>query len=442
MATLLIQNLYRIYILFRFGPGPHKVELTFAIPTGEVDDESSEQDSTPTKMPAPAVTQQLYSFIIEMAPIDLVPHAVHLFLEQVDHGLLNGTYFYLNGPHILQAGPQFVEEDEEELERYLAEKEEEATKKKEKKKKRKKERSDRDGEDDEDDDEDEEDDEEDDEDDEEYKRENIRLRKFAALGLEKLAFPDYSDEFPHEPWTLGFTGRPGGPDWYINKVDNSKGHGPGGQKQHALDEQGDSCFAIVSEEGNGRERLASLVYSQKIWGDRSSWHWFLEEPIEIVGAKVLTKLPSVHKIHMDAAKYNPERYSTTSSAAKEQTSDAATGGSGKPIGDVLDKAVQDLAMDPLDDPAAAAAANTLGGDGVAGGGDEDATSTSATAAAAMAAASAAAQKQNADLEQETMMENAEYHGNIDLSAKKFKDKYRNHRPKPKHMPKIKGQVDA
>jgi len=263
------------------------------------------------------------------------------------------------------------------------------------------------------------------------------------LGLEKLAFPDYSDEFPHQPWTLGFTGRPGGPDWYINKVDNSKGHGPGGQKQHALDEQGDSCFAIVSEEGNGRERLASLVYGRKIWGDRSSWHYFLEEPIEVVGAKVLTKLPSVHKLHMDAAKYNPEKYTTSSSAANQQTSDATSDGtSNKPIGDVLDKAVQDLAMDPLHDPDAVV--GTIGGDGGDGAGEDTA---SAAAAAAMAAASAAAQKQNAENDAaaatEQMMENAEYHGNIDLSAKKFKDKYRNHHPnKPKHMPKIKGQVDA
>mmetsp|Transcript_17702 Transcript_17702/g.43145 ORF Transcript_17702/g.43145 Transcript_17702/m.43145 type:complete len:147 (-) Transcript_17702:1913-2353(-) len=146
---------------------------------------------------------------------------------------------------------------------------------------------------------------------------------------------------------------------------------------------------------------------------------------------------------MDAAKYNPEKYSTTTtttSAAKQQTSDATSDGtSHKPIGDVLDKAVQDLAMDPLHDPDAVA--DTIGGDGGAG---EDGTS---AAAAAMAAASAAAQKQNAENDAaaatEQMMENAEYHGNIDLSAKKFKDKYRNHHPnKPKHMPKIKGQVDA
>lgn len=107
------------------------------------------------------------SFVVEMAPLDDVPHAVHVFLEQVQHGLWNGCYFYLNGPHVIQAGPQLSEEDETE-------------------------------------------------DDEEEDR-TTAMKPFVSQGLDKLAFPDYSENFPHLPWTLGFTGRPGGPDFYINK---------------------------------------------------------------------------------------------------------------------------------------------------------------------------------------------------------------------------------
>jgi len=204
-------------ILERFGPGPHEVEFTFLI-------EGVEK-----------------SFVIEMAPIDEVPHAVHVFLEQVEHELWNGCYFYLNGPHVIQAGPPLSEEDDANGPTA------------------------------------------DNEDEDRYST----MRPFRALGLDRLAFPDYSNNFPHLPWTLGFTGRPGGPDFYINKVDNSESHGPGGQYHHALEEQGDSCFAKITR---GKENAAAL-FAQPVYGDRSEWHHFIVEPVEIIQAKILTKRP-------------------------------------------------------------------------------------------------------------------------------------------------------
>ena len=180
--------------------------------------------------------------MVETAPLDEVPHAVHVFLEQVEHGLWNGCYFYLNGPHIVQAGPQLTQIDEAELLHS---------------------------------------------DDEEADDRAIAMKPFRSQGLDRLAFPDYSDNFPHEPWTLGFTGRPGGPDFYINKVDNTHSHGPGGQFHHALEEQGDSCFAKITR---GKENAAAL-FAQPIYGDRSDWHYFFAEPIEITKAEILTKHP-------------------------------------------------------------------------------------------------------------------------------------------------------
>jgi len=60
-----------------------------------------------------------------------------------------------------------------------------------------------------------------------------------------LVFPEYSDLFPHDKFTLGFSGRPGGPDFYINMGNNSVDHGPGGQVAHALVEEADSCFGKI-----------------------------------------------------------------------------------------------------------------------------------------------------------------------------------------------------
>ena len=206
------------YFVFpSFGPGPHEVEFTILL------DEANK------------------TFVIEMAPLDDVPHAIHFFLEQVEHGLWNGCFFYLNGPHVIQAGPALTDEDEADAPDAEH------------------------GDDD----------------------RSSAMQPFRALGLETLAFPDYSDNFPHLPWTLGFTGRPGGPDFYINKVNNTDSHGPGGQYHHALQEQGDSCFAKVVR---GKEIVAEL-YALKVYADHSEWHHFIIEPVEIVKAEILTKRP-------------------------------------------------------------------------------------------------------------------------------------------------------
>jgi hypothetical protein len=167
-----------------------------------------------------------------MAPIALMPHSVHFFLEQVSHNLWNNAYFYLNGPHVLQGGPQ-AENGMVEITGLDAR--------------------------------------------------ELALQPFEEMKLAHLAFPEYSDEYPHVPWTLGFTGRPGGPDFYINKMDNTISHGPGGQYQHDLDEFGDPCFAIVVD---GYETLHA-IFSLRTYGDDSPYKHFMEQPVRIVKAVVL-----------------------------------------------------------------------------------------------------------------------------------------------------------
>lgn len=61
----------------------------------------------------------------------------------------------------------------------------------------------------------------------------------------ELAFPEYSDEYDHGEYTLGISGRPGGPEFYINVQDNSDYHGPGGQPHSAILNDADPCFAKV-----------------------------------------------------------------------------------------------------------------------------------------------------------------------------------------------------
>jgi cyclophilin family peptidyl-prolyl cis-trans isomerase len=171
-----------------------------------------------------------------MAPLEVMPHAVHLFLEQVSHKLWDDGWFYLNGPHVLQAGPQ-APDDEEHEEALL------------------------DGAD----------------------ERMLALKPFRNLQLDSLAFPEYSDSFPHLPWTLGFTGRPGGPDFYINKVDNTKTHGPGGQLHHDLAENADPCFAKVV---HGMETLEAMSNAPTVQ-EETDYRFFFEEPIELIKVRVV-----------------------------------------------------------------------------------------------------------------------------------------------------------
>jgi cyclophilin family peptidyl-prolyl cis-trans isomerase len=271
---------YQYYLptnLPSFGPGPHQVEFSVILPEPKPD------------QPDRAV---LRKFVVELAPLDAVPHAVHFFLEQVAHQLWDGTYFYLNGPHVVQVGPQYFDADMEhdhpdEIIPHFKE--------------------------------------------DEDRNRAMALQYFREFDLEKLAFPDYSDTYPHKAWTLGFAGRPSGPDFYVNKVDNTDAHGPGGQNQHALgEEQGDPCFGTIT---SGRDVVAR-IFSQKTHDDKSEWHYFFEDPVEIKSARIISALPKGqdpdHWVHAEvkaAAAAAATQTTATSPLQQQQQSQSSSSSS-------------------------------------------------------------------------------------------------------------------
>jgi hypothetical protein len=168
---------------------------------------------------------------LDMAPLDLMPVAVNLFLQQVHHGLWDGCSFIYNPRHILQAGPHAHDVDER------------------------------------------------------LPRTDALLHRFVDARLDTMPYQEYHEEYPHEAYTIGFAGRPGGTDIYINKVNNTINHGPGGQGQHSLHEEADPCFARVATSGeyDGRlllDNLYRVPTSQN--GNRN----FLSHPVVIVTAKI------------------------------------------------------------------------------------------------------------------------------------------------------------
>lgn len=174
-----------------------------------------------------------------------MPVTVNLFLQQVHHKLWNGCAFVINAMHILQAGPhKFVNE------RYVPNHKE-------------------------------------------------LMRKFTDSKLDKMPFQEYHEDYPHDQYTLGYAGRPGGPDFYINKINNSKNHGPGGQKIHDLHEEADPCFGKVIK---GTELLDEM---NKIPVDYKSGH-VLNHHVQIVDARIVTEEHNPLEEHEQSADQRDE----------------------------------------------------------------------------------------------------------------------------------------
>lgn len=206
-----------------FGPGPHVVEITLEYP--KVIDPNADPSTWPR------VRNKLH---IEMAPLDLMPHAVNFFLQQVHHQLWDGCSFATNAKHIFQLGPSYDAED--------------------------KDAADTGG--------------------------DPHYDRFHEVGLDKISYQEYSEQYPHGKWTVGMAGRPGGPDFYINKIDNSMIHGPGGQtNRHDLHNEADPCFGkiVMEGEGGGKRILDEIGLIPTDPGR----NFEIKYPVVIIGAKVL-----------------------------------------------------------------------------------------------------------------------------------------------------------
>jgi cyclophilin family peptidyl-prolyl cis-trans isomerase len=167
-----VQRMSRQQVLEKYGPGPHRVEFQVQI------------DSMETKRKIPK-TARKSKFMIELAPLDLMPHAIETFLDMISSTLWDNTVFYHHATqdHVVAAAPV------------------------------------------------------------NYGTFETKNHHFQALGYEGVVFPEYSENIRHEEYTIGFSGK--GPNFYINTMDNQMHHGPGGQGHHDLSQDADPCFGKI-----------------------------------------------------------------------------------------------------------------------------------------------------------------------------------------------------
>ena len=62
----------------------------------------------------------------------------------------------------------------------------------------------------------------------------------------------------YQLWSKTKAGRPGGPDFYVSTVDNTRNHGPGGQGSYAIKSEADPCFAKVVEGFDTVDRMQKM----------------------------------------------------------------------------------------------------------------------------------------------------------------------------------------
>jgi len=176
--------------------------------------------------------RQSKSITIELAPLDWMPHSILFFLDMVHNKLWDNTVFlhHEDTDHVMAAAPI------------------------------------------------------------DYNTQRIKHLQLNQLGWIGLGFPEYTPQYPHVKYTLGFSGQ--GPTFYINTVDNTAQHGPGGQGHHLLKStDADPCFAKVVVGQDTVDEMIRLGAKQKQSGGAIGNHpWTDEEHTwtHIVSVEIVT----------------------------------------------------------------------------------------------------------------------------------------------------------
>jgi cyclophilin family peptidyl-prolyl cis-trans isomerase len=134
------------------------------------------------------------TLVMEMAPLESMPHSVYMFLEMVNAGLFNGCSFILNAMHVIKAAPLPYDGSSA----------------------------------------------------------SAKVKAFTKRGLESVAFREYSPDYPHKQYTVGFAAD-GSPSFYINTQDNTDIH------------VGDPCFAKIVSGIDTVQRLEASPTRNGIW---------------------------------------------------------------------------------------------------------------------------------------------------------------------------------
>jgi len=176
-----IQKMSRHEVFHRFGKEPHRVEFQVQFPP---ESPLSPDGSNPTK------------FVVELAPLELMPHAVYTFLQTVDNGLWNEVS--IGGDNIQNKPTSSAEFRQIARHIVVAQPRKDAL--------------------------------------EDY------LNNF---GIPTMSFPEFNERYDHEKYTVGYIAAHPGPSFYISLEDNKESH------------VGDPCFGKIISGFETVDRISS-----------------------------------------------------------------------------------------------------------------------------------------------------------------------------------------
>jgi len=88
---------------------------------------------------------------------------------------------------------------------------------------------------------------------------------------QSMPFQEYSKEYPHKKYTVGYAGRPSGPEFYLSIQDNSKNHGPGSQQDHNPYEADCIIGTIVQGVEDGTVARIHTMPGKEFLNDKKKW---------------------------------------------------------------------------------------------------------------------------------------------------------------------------
>ncbi|KAL7529842.1 hypothetical protein ACHAXR_003191, partial [Thalassiosira sp. AJA248-18] len=88
---------------------------------------------------------------------------------------------------------------------------------------------------------------------------------------ESMPFQEYSKDFPHKKGTLGYAGRPSGPEFYVSIQDNTRAHGPGSQQKRNPHEADVVIGTVIQGMEDGTVDRIHKMPGKEFLGDKKKW---------------------------------------------------------------------------------------------------------------------------------------------------------------------------
>ena len=100
---------------------------------------------------------------------------------------------------------------------------------------------------------------------------------------QSMPFQEDSKEYPHKKGTVGYAGRPSGPEFYVSIQDHSRAHGPGSQQKRNPYEADCIIGTVIQGMEDGTVPRIHTMPGKEFLGDKKKWVWIRRMHILVPG---------------------------------------------------------------------------------------------------------------------------------------------------------------